>query len=600
MSNIYNETIIVLGSLRYQSAPDTDIGLKVPFIQSSKNGIEFDRSADVNLQQVYDDERQSSTLFRPVSKISLIFSNSYTGVCGSGCPNNYRPFENSLFYTNADYAAAQECLGNCVNWAGFPQYNEFDFIRTDYNLSGYTTSDSASIDPSTPPYHLIFKPKDASKYNWSVCISYVAENDYNQDLSAQIKVPGLGTYSVTWRVSDGIPFITKLTTFNGMKVIQLWCPIKHNLSVGEFVKFTSPFNFDGTDVLQVFSLGNKTVGSDEYVVNLLNPGYLSASDGLVSTFKRLVLQSNQTETTSEYYVRRHKVLTEPNSTVLVNAAYEQNVFKNISRFERETYTSNQVARTSTKESGQAYTFSLNSDIDLINLVDNQTRPISKLYYTFIWRGYFGWTKSLKQGWDFNLQLVELLTGTQPQNWWENSNTDSDTGLPTNTYTNGGKTFIYTEQPTIGTMIDGDLCEWNDYEQIETELSTYYHKIRFNESVFNISLGTTTNPFGYFYQPHFAVDIATFSDYLEEGSARNTAGVPDWAYYSENRDVFIWRDKYPYGYIDADGNGVDWPFMNGKHHPFKNIIFRIIPEGSNYKEYTNNNATVQTMTIDGCE
>ncbi len=72
MSNIYNETIIVLGSLRYQSAPDTDIGLKVPFIQSSKNGIEFDRSADVNLQQVYDDERQSSTLFRPVSKISLI------------------------------------------------------------------------------------------------------------------------------------------------------------------------------------------------------------------------------------------------------------------------------------------------------------------------------------------------------------------------------------------------------------------------------------------------------------------------------------------------------------------------------------------------
>ena len=72
MSNIYNETIIVLGSLRYQSAPDTDIGLKVPFIQSSKNGIEFDRSADVNLQQVYDDERQSSTLFRPSCALLFI------------------------------------------------------------------------------------------------------------------------------------------------------------------------------------------------------------------------------------------------------------------------------------------------------------------------------------------------------------------------------------------------------------------------------------------------------------------------------------------------------------------------------------------------
>ena len=42
MSNIYNETIIVLGSLRYQSAPDTDLGLKVPFVQSTKIGIEFD------------------------------------------------------------------------------------------------------------------------------------------------------------------------------------------------------------------------------------------------------------------------------------------------------------------------------------------------------------------------------------------------------------------------------------------------------------------------------------------------------------------------------------------------------------------------------
>lgn len=598
MSNIYNETIIVLGSLRYQSAPDTDLGLKVPFVQSTKIGIEFDRSADVNLQQVYDDERQSSTLFRPIAKIALVFTNSYTGI------TDYRPFENSLYVTNGEYAAAQECLGNDVDWEGFPQYNEFDLIRTDYQLYGYTASDVGLAVPaagSVPPYHLLFKPKDAPSYNWSVCMSYAFENDYNQDLSGVVKVPSVGAINVSWTVSDGIPFVTRITTFNGMKVIQLWCVIKHGLSVGEFVKFTSPFNFDGTDTIQVYSLGNNTVGSDEYVINLLNPGYASATNGQSSTFKRVILQSNLTETTSEYYVRRHRVLTEPKDTVLVNAGYEQNIFKNVAKFERAPYTPNEIARISIKESSQSYTFSLNSDVNLLGLVDNQTRPISKLYYTFIWRGYFGWTDNrLKQGWDYNLPFAQTLSGDVPQTWWQLTNTDSDVGLPTNSYTNGGFTFYYNEQPTVGTTLDGDICEWNDYEQTEQELSTHYHKIKFNPLVFDISLGPPNNPFGYFYQPHFEVDIAAFSDYLEEGSAKNTAGVPDWSYYSENRDLFVWRDKYPYGYIDADGNGVDWPFMNGKHHPFKNIIFRIIPEGSNYKEYTNNNATTQTMLEDGCE
>jgi hypothetical protein len=37
--------------------------------------------------------------------------------------------------------------------------------------------------------------------------------------------------------------------------------------------------------------------------------------------------------------------------------------------------------------------------------------------------------------------------------------------------------------------------------------------------------------------------------------------------------------YPYGYIDADGIGVDYPFMNGKQYPFVNTIFRLIPEGT---------------------
>ena len=43
-------------------------------------------------------------------------------------------------------------------------------------------------------------------------------------------------------------------------------------------------------------------------------------------------------------------------------------------------------------------------------------------------------------------------------------------------------------------------------------------------------------------------------------------------------------------------GVDYPFTNGKHYPFENITFKIIPEGF----YNINNNLVSDPIIDGCE
>ena len=67
---------IVLGVLRYKSAPETTLALQVPFVQTYKQKTEFERSIDITLTQVYDDERQKSTLFRPAAKFSIIFKNS--------------------------------------------------------------------------------------------------------------------------------------------------------------------------------------------------------------------------------------------------------------------------------------------------------------------------------------------------------------------------------------------------------------------------------------------------------------------------------------------------------------------------------------------
>ena len=62
--------------------------------------------------------------------------------------------------------------------------------------------------------------------------------------------------------------------------------------------------------------------------------------------------------------------------------------------------------------------------------------------------------------------------------------------------------------------------------------------------------------------------------------------------------FIWRDIYPYGFIDDVGRGVDRPFLNDKHYVHENFTFRLIPEGSNIDSI--NTTQVNDPTIDDCE
>jgi hypothetical protein len=96
------DTRVVLGSLRYKSAPDTNLMFNVPLVQTNKENIEFDRNINIDLQQVFDDERQKSDTFRPVCKFSLLFNNSYSG------STNYPPLENNLYYVNAEEAAKKD------------------------------------------------------------------------------------------------------------------------------------------------------------------------------------------------------------------------------------------------------------------------------------------------------------------------------------------------------------------------------------------------------------------------------------------------------------------------------------------------------------
>jgi hypothetical protein len=579
------ETRIILGSLRYKSSPDVDYAVKVPLEQSSNNYIEYDRNNNVDLAQLFDNERQISTTFRPSTKITFITKNSYTG------ETSYDPFKNNMYLVNQLYYRDLQLNTNPpYKWGGFPSYNEFDLIRTDYDVTGYT---------QPPNNHIQFVSKSASTYNWNYFVSYAYSSNSNKKLEWHYS----NSSFLQWTAKEGIPFQLTNTTSNGSNLITLKCPVKHGLIPGEFIYFNT-LSYNGQNTFEVYSLGNGLYGTDEYYINIYDYGYTGTTflNGTVGTLKRIINVNNSAETMSSYYVRRHKILTDVDDAILVKAGFELNVFDNKIQYQSSALTPNYVENTVTKNGNQSYTLSFGKDIDINGLIDNQKRPISELFFTIIHKGYFGWfytsnsnfNYKVRQGYDFN--LPEQSTST-PNNYWSNVTVNGSNDLTINGYISNGYTFNYVKSLDNGNTLDGDFCEWNDFNQTERVISNLNYKILFNENIFKTYPVNNINPLGYYYSPHTPITIKTYSDYIEEGENKQTYDVPDYAYYSKFRGSFRWRDIYTYGFIDIAGNGVDYPFMNGVHHPYRNTIFRLIPEGSNFTQIPYG---IQDPIIDGCE
>jgi hypothetical protein len=277
------------------------------------------------------------------------------------------------------------------------------------------------------------------------------------------------------------------------------------------------------------------------------------------------------------------------------------VFNEEKKFEYSSITPNNVSRVSQKTSSNSYNITVNYDVNLAGLIDNQKRPISELFLTIINKGYTGYFNypnngvGLKQGWKFNLTSTSNF-------WWSSTNLNSNTNILTSSYTKPGysKTFYYNQDLMSGDTIDGDFCEWNDYEQLERVVSPYYHKLKYNQNIFQTTSVTSTNAPGFYYEPHTPMTIRVFSDYVETGDIEFVDGVPSYAYFSNSDQQFRWRDLYSYGFIDNLDRGVDYPFLNFAQYPFKDVQFRLIPEGINYNSSLLGVPFPVKPLIDGCE
>ena len=563
-----NKYTIIPSSLQYKSAPFVDQDISLSLEEQSQQITEYDRSQSISLAQIYDDERQSGTIFRPTFKVNYLYSNTYTGTTG------YVPFRNTLYYVDPITSKTNNI------WKGFPQYYEFDFYR-----------------PDVSDQHIRYQAKSAYTYNWTYYVSYAYQNNYDKQLSYNLN----GT-SLTWVASQGIPFYIQNSVQNGSNVISFQCVSPHGLSVGEYVELS--FNYNDINLFQVYSLGNGLFDSDIHIFNIYNVGYTGATfaNNVTGTFKRVINPENIEETKSKYYIREHKILTNIDDCIMTKNAFEKNVFPDEKKFEFSSITPNNLSRVSQKTSSNSYNITINYDLNLNNVLDNQKRPVSELFLTIINKGYTGYFNKptngvgLKQGWGFNLTKTSNY-------WWDNSNLSSNTNILTSSYTlTSGitKTFYYNQDLMSGSTIDGDFCEWNDYEQLERVVSPYYHKLKYNQNVFQTTQTYDTNAPGFYYEPHTSMTIRVFSDYVETGDVEFVDQIPEWSFYSTSDRQFRWRDLYTYGFRDNLNRGVDYPYINTAHYPFSEIIFRLIPEGINYNENLNGYDFSFKPLIDECE
>jgi len=592
---------IVLGSAQSPSTSNTNLTLGVDLEQQFRQDAEFERVQDISQAEVFLNERQSSNIFRPSTKLTFILDNSYIG------ETNYSQFRNNLYYVNSFQSAVETCLSpnlNTILWSGYPQYFEFDLIRTDSDVIGYTIP-SIQNNITTPP-HVNFDYPKAAEYNWNFHLSYPFENDTTKVLSCKnLFYP---TISHTWVSGDGIPFVIKNGTINGHDVVFFYCPMQHGLSLGEYVELS--FSYDNENLFLIDFLGDGTYNSDLYVFAIINVGFLGSvfADDVTGTFKRVLDPDKLDDTRSSYYIRRHKILTNSEDAVVTNAGFEQNPFPTTKQYEYPDLTPNKIGRFSIKEGNQSYILSFNKDVSTENLFDNHNRPVTELFFTNIWIGRFGWTMKpvfnnigLRQGYGFNIGLENNL----PNSWWDSTpntlNISSLTNIQLQSFTNGNETFYYNQSLIEGDTLDGALCEWNNHQLIEREINQIYHKIVFNDNVFNINIGEyvglNNNQFGYYYEPFNKIKIKDFSSYIEEADIKEVDGIPSYAFYSENTTSFRWRDIYTYGFIDDVGSGVNYPFLNGAHYPYETTIFRLIPEGSNENSFIN---IIQDPITDECE
>ena len=524
--------VIVPKSKRFKSGVDTDILLPITLDVNAKELKEGDRNVILNLAELFNTERQTNVGHRLYGKIYPLFPNNWSGI------TNNTTIDFDMFHIDPWSAGTS---------SGYPGFKEFDLYRTDV------------------PYD------DQYKTNWQIYLSYVYDTDLTTVLTYQ---PTAIATPIQFLCSDGIPFYIKNVLDGGKRLVKFTCPVNHNLNVGEYIEL-QPIGLTSIDsnvLFQVYSVGDETFGSEAKIFNVVNTNFVAPpADDAIGIFKRIVNLDNSGETRSNYYIRKHKIITNENDYIISKCGFEQQIFpdKKILAFSADTFIGQTtgVNNLTVKETAPTYLYHFNPDINIDGYRDNLFRPLIELFVTTVLVNGKSYFDEVKYGYSFNF----------PYNFKDTIVESQIAG--------------YSIPLTTGTSINGDWVEYNKTELIEKPLSSLFHKFGFNQSIFL----QDTNA-GYVYKVHNRIKVREMSSYIESGDITLVFGIPDYATHFIQEQTWKWRDILPFGFFDEPGNGVDNPFVNGHHYVKTDIPFYIKDQVNFFTGET----IISTLLVDNCE
>ena len=71
-----NRMTLIPSEIQFPEAPTVDQSIQIPLEEKRQVLTEYDRSSTIELEQVFDDERQACTIYRPTFKLTFIYGNT--------------------------------------------------------------------------------------------------------------------------------------------------------------------------------------------------------------------------------------------------------------------------------------------------------------------------------------------------------------------------------------------------------------------------------------------------------------------------------------------------------------------------------------------
>jgi hypothetical protein len=576
---------IILPSKKFFGSINQDQNIRIGLDETENLLREGDRTIILNNAELFNKERNESNNYKIHGKLRMVFRNMYSGT------TEYEPLLEKLYLVGD---------GGDNNFTGFIPYSEFAFLRKDVVRQSNPVQTVSSLSLYTPNItysgetsHIPISSIDAPYHNWNIYLSYVYSHDTNHPMKYTLS----GGTVFDFVSGDGIPFRVE---DNG-STYKLISPVEHGMLAGEYITISggtlnNSVNISGR-TFSIISVGDSIYRSEKFVLDISKSEIPSGTTLTTVVFgKRCIDRDNLTGTTSTYYVHKHKTLSEKSDYILDKIGFESSIWEN----ERKLLLENSAGVNDylvERNMMETMIYDFKESFVLTGLTNNLGYLPTEVYVTVILankNGFFEYPP--KVGWKFNFHntwVDEYFDGTD----------SIETSIPTTAFTKTVDLNTYTftggtELP-LNTILNGAFIEYNRSELKERTISDAYH--RFSNPLFvfdygqtgttvSFSGGSLTNMYGLFYQPHHKVKLRELSPYIESSVTNQIYGLPQNAKYFEDEILWKWRDLYDHGYIDPDGFGTNYPFINNLHYIKSDINFYL----RNENIYQNKNDLIKRI------